>query len=131
MNKPFSQKQGNPQIVFVYPPSSSAPDEARRTYFKMCLGSAYIMAYLAQYGIPARQFVTGKPVSGDECAAGILAMKPAVVGFTVDNTNYFFCLSIAGKLKALDPNLVILFGGVMPSIHAQVILKNHPFVDIC
>jgi anaerobic magnesium-protoporphyrin IX monomethyl ester cyclase len=131
MNRHFSQEGKNPYIVFVYPPSSSAPDEVRRAHFKMCLGSAYIIAYLAQNSFTARQFVTAEPVNAKECALRILAVKPKITGFTVDNTNYFFCLFIAQALKQLDPNMIILFGGFMPTIHAEVILQQNPFVDIC
>jgi radical SAM superfamily enzyme YgiQ (UPF0313 family) len=66
-----------------------------------------------------------------ECAARIAAMKPKSVGFTVDYSNYFFCQFIADALKEMDPTVIIIFGGIVPSIHSRVILENNPFVDIC
>ena len=131
MKQTFSRSGKNPHIVFVYPPGSSAPDETRRAHFKMCLGSAYIMAYLAPYGWVTRQLETREPVNASECARRIKAMNPKIAGFTVDNTNYFFCLFIAKILEEIAPEIIILFGGFMPTIHAQPILEKNPFVDIC
>lgn len=58
-------------------------------------------------------------------------MKPQIVGFTVDYSNYFFCQFIAKTLKETAPTVIIIFGGIVPSLHSQAILENNPFVDIC
>jgi len=121
----------NPHIIFVYPPASSTAHPLKKTHFKLCLGSAYIISYLVQQGFSARQFLAEEPINVKECAARILAGKPKTIGFTVDNANYFLCRLIAGVLKEMDPNVIIIFGGIMPSIHPGTILKNNPFVDIC
>ena len=66
-----------------------------------------------------------------ECACRIASLKPNIVGFTVDYANYFFCQFIAEALKEIAPSVIIIFGGIVPTIHARVILENNPFVDIC
>jgi len=121
----------NPYIVFVYPPANPSPDQRMRTHFRMCLGGAYIVAYLVQKGFTARYFLTHEPVNVSECAARIAAMKPRMVGFTVDNSNYFLCRVIAGAIKETVPGIIIIFGGLLPGLHSEVILTDNPFVDIC
>ena len=121
----------NPYIVFVYPPANPSPDQQMRTQFRMCLGGAYIIAYLVQKGFSARYFLTDEPVNVNECAARIAAMKPGIVGFTVDNSNYFLCQVIADAIRETVPGIIIIFGGLLPSLQSEVILRNNPFVDIC
>jgi anaerobic magnesium-protoporphyrin IX monomethyl ester cyclase len=121
----------NPYIVFVYPPANPSPDHHMRTHFRMCLGGAYIMAYLVQKGIAARFFLTGKPVNVKQCAAEITALKPRIVGFTVDNSNYLLCQIIAGAIKEMIPGTIIIFGGLLPGLHAELILRKNRIVDIC
>jgi radical SAM superfamily enzyme YgiQ (UPF0313 family) len=118
-------------IIFVYPPASSAADEGRRTRFDLCLGSAYLIAYLQQQGYKARQFITTGPVSVKESAARIAALKPGAVGFTVDYANYFFCQFIARALKEIEPRIIIIFGGIVPTVHSRAVLENNPWVDLC
>jgi anaerobic magnesium-protoporphyrin IX monomethyl ester cyclase len=121
----------NLYMVFVYPPANPSPDQRMRTHFRMCLGGAYIIAYLVQKGFTARYFLTDEPVSVSECAARIVAMRPRIVGFTVDNSNYFLCQVIAGAIKETIPGIIIIFGGLLPSLQSEVILSNNPYVDIC
>lgn len=121
----------NPHIIFVYPPASSTADPYKKTHFKLCLGSAYIISYLVQQGFSARQFLAEEPINVKECAARILAEKPKAIGFTVDNANYFMCRLITGALKEMNPNVIIIFGGIVPTIHPGTILRTNPYVDIC
>lgn len=100
-------------------------------HFNICLGSAYIISYLNQNGFIARQFLANDSIQLRECVARILAEKPKVVGFTTYASNYLLCQLIAKALKETDPRLIILFGGPTPSVQADIILKNNPFVDIC
>ncbi|MCP4147947.1 MAG: radical SAM protein [bacterium] len=124
-------KINNRSIVFVYPPATLSSDTHISAHFNMCLGSAYNIAYLLQEGFAAEPFLTGKPVNLSQSVKEILAMKPAVVGFTVYNSNYCLCQLIARALKEVAPDMIIVFGGPTASVQAEVILKNNPFVDIC
>lgn len=118
-------------IVFVYPPASSAADESRRTHFGMCLGSAYLIAYLHREGFNAVQYRSRSTIGIHRCAKEILALNPRVVGFSVDNSNYNFSIQIARALKSYIPGIIILLGGMIPTIHAQTILSENPFIDLC
>lgn|GEM_PF-1000248 len=118
-------------IVLVYPPAAAIGDEMRRTHFKMCLGGAYITAYLARYKLHSRTFLTSTPVNAAGCAAGILSFNSPVAGFTVDSSNYSSCRLIAKSLKEIAPSIIIVFGGLLPTLQSDVIMKNNPWVDIC
>ncbi|MCP4155423.1 MAG: radical SAM protein [bacterium] len=118
-------------IVFVYPPANEAPLESIRAHFKMCLGSAYLITYLRQQGFTAQQFVTEEPLNAAACVARLAALKPGAVGFTVDNSNYFLCRIMAEALKAIAPGIIIVLGGILPTMYSEDILAGHPFFDIC
>jgi radical SAM superfamily enzyme YgiQ (UPF0313 family) len=122
---------GEPDIIFVFPPAAISSQEHISANFNICLGAAYTIAYLVRGGFIARPFLSGEPVNVKECAAQLLAKKPKVVGFTVYDMNYCFCQLIAAALKQGNPGIIILFGGPTASVQADVILKNNKFVDIC
>lgn len=120
-----------PHIIFVYPPAVSASAENARCWFRMCLGSAFIISYLNQKGIAASQFVSSEPLTINRCTAAVLELNPHMVGFTIDNSNYFLGQLIAGKIKEVAPHIPVIFGGLLPTLHARTILETNPFVDIC
>jgi len=121
----------NPHIIFVYPPGGNTSVENARSWFGMCLGSAYIISYLNQKGIAACQFVNSEALTINRCAAAIPELHPRMVGFTIDNSNYFLGQLIARKLKEAAPHIPVIFGGLLPTLHAPTILETNPFVDIC
>ncbi|MCP4155424.1 MAG: radical SAM protein [bacterium] len=123
------EKKIKPQILFIFP--SSKISLTVSTHIHMSLGSAYIISYLLQKGITARQWVADVPLSVSECVKRIVAIKPRVVGFTVYNTNYVTCQLIANGIKAANPGIIILFGGPTPTVQSEHLLKRNPFVDIC
>lgn len=118
-------------MVFVYPPANRAAEEVMRSHFKMCLGSAYIIAFLEEKGWKVKPFLSDQPVNLTGCVERIMAMHPSVVGFSVDYANYSFCCLIAEMLKSVNHRLVIVFGGFMPTIHGDEILETIPAVDVC
>ncbi len=97
----------------------------------MCLGSAYVAAYLQQNGFTVEQYQTGEALNLRECTAQIAAKKPRVVGFTVYHSNYSMCRLIAKALKEAYPGIIILFGGPTTAVQSGAILENNDFVDIC
>ncbi len=118
-------------IIFVYPPATLSADTRISVHFNMCRGSAYNISYLLQEGFAAEPFLTVEPVNLGECVKGIVSRKPAVVGFTVYNSNYCLCQLIARALKEAAPGVIIVFGGPTASVQAEAILNTNPFVDIC
>ncbi|MGW4566158.1 RiPP maturation radical SAM C-methyltransferase, partial [Streptomyces sp. NPDC004561] len=66
----------------------------------------------------------------EECATGILAAEPDVVGFTTTFMQNVTSLALARELKGRRPELTVVFGGSNcdgPMGHA--LHRNHPFVD--
>lgn len=120
----------NPHIIFVYLPASSSAITGAG-YFRMPLGSAYIIAYLRQKGLNARQFLSAQAMNVGKCVSELVSLKPKAVGFTVYHSNYWECQLVAKGLKEAAPGTVILFGGPTATVQSQVILKNNPYVDIC
>jgi radical SAM superfamily enzyme YgiQ (UPF0313 family) len=121
----------NADMIFVFPPAVELSDVEISEHFNICLGTAYIIAYLVEKGFSAGAYLTGEPVNVRKCAAQILAMKPRIVGFTVYEKNYCFCQLIARALKEANPNIIIVFGGPTPTVQAGSILEDSSFVDIC
>lgn len=119
------------QIIFVYPPATLSPRPHISAQFNLCLGSAYIIAYLREKGITATPFLTRQAMNAATCAGQILAHKPRLVGFTVYSSNYSACRLLARYLKEADPSLIILFGGPTPTVQARTVLEHNPGIDIC
>jgi len=119
------------RIVFVYPPATLSPRPHISGQFNLCLGSAYIIAYLREKGITASPFLFNRPIDAAECTRQILAHKPKLVGFTVYSSNYCACQLLARYLKEADPDIIILFGGPTPTVQARTVLENNAGVDIC
>lgn len=126
--KPTDSK---PHIIFVFPPGVMGRGLYLFHQFNINIGASYVISYLNKNGFIARQFLADDSINLRECVTRILAEKPEVVGFTTYDSNYQLCQLIAKALKETDPGLIILFGGPTPSVQADIILKNNPFVDIC
>lgn len=120
-----------PDIVFVYPPATTTSAILLRTHFQMNLGAAYVTAYVRQKGFTASHFLAQDRMSAGRCAARLVVQNPRLIGFTVYNSNYTLCQVIARNVKRLDPGILIVFGGPTPTVSAEAILKNNPFVDVC
>jgi len=99
--------------------------------FRNVLGSAYILAFLKENGITAKQFTSNEFLNVQECVQKILRYKPKIVGFTVYNSNVMQSLLIAKALKLKNPKLIIVFGGPTPTVQAEDILRDYKYVDIC
>lgn len=53
-----------------------------------------------------------------------------VVGFSAYVWNAQISLEAARRLKALNPNRLIIFGGPQVPDHAEAFLREHPFIDL-
>lgn len=68
-------------------------------------------------------------LSVDETAKGILEKKPNVVGFSCVTQVMPFVYEIAKRLKLYDKNIIIICGGIHPTLMADDTL-SHEAVDI-
>ncbi|MDP2924691.1 MAG: radical SAM protein [Candidatus Omnitrophota bacterium] len=113
-----------PAILFVFP-------DYARNYFSSHLGTAYIISYLRQEGIYAKQFCYYKPANITEITGRILNYNPSIVGFTCYNTNYFLIKLLSKELKKHRPGILIIAGGPTPTFSDMIVLHNIPEIDIC
>jgi anaerobic magnesium-protoporphyrin IX monomethyl ester cyclase len=57
-------------------------------------------------------------------AAQILEWSPDLAGFSCMTHNYYWCLEIAQKIKAKNPSIKIIFGGIHPTSLPETVLTN-------
>ena len=119
--------KSNLELLMVFPGGGDFYDPK----FRNVLGSAYILAFLRENGINAKQFISNEFLNVHECAQKILRYKPKMVGFTVYNSNVMQSLLIAKALKEINPKIVIIFGGPTPTVQAEDILRDYKYVDLC
>ena len=117
----------NLDLLMVFPGGGDFYDPK----FRNVLGSAYILAFLKNHGINAKQFISNEFLNMQECARQILRYKPKIVGFTVYNSNVMQSLLIARALKEKNPKIIIIFGGPTPTVQAEDILRDYKYVDLC
>jgi len=113
-----------PEILFIFPDYTNGN-------FSNCLGAAYIIAYLKQEGISARQFHSYKPSTIPQIACRILDSGAGIIGFSCYNTNYFLIKLLCKELKKRKPDIFIIAGGPTPTFSDRIVLRNIPEIDIC
>jgi len=66
----------------------------------------------------------------DRCLDEVVEYRPRIVGFTSVFQQHVASLSLAKRLREMDPNLVILFGGAnCEGVMGEETVKCFPFVD--
>lgn len=97
------------------------------------LGLLYISTYLNQQGVESKVFDNDAlryPVS--EVIKWLKGEDPDIVGFYVTCTNLdseHDAHRIAQRYKEQNPNSVIVYGGPLPTLAPDKILRKYPFVD--
>lgn len=67
----------------------------------------------------------------NECADTILSYNPSIVGFSSMFQQHIASLSLAKRLKQLDPDVKIVFGGPnCEGIMGAETIKQFPFIDV-
>lgn len=93
------------QVMFVMAPGGDLPE------FPEHLGAAYLRAILRGAGIGAFQYLPPHMPSLPEFAAMLREKRPAVVGFTVYETNLYLSRILARVVRTALPEAVVLVGG--------------------
>ncbi|MFX1298795.1 MAG: B12-binding domain-containing radical SAM protein, partial [Promethearchaeota archaeon] len=70
-------------------------------------------------------------LSVNELVNWIKKLNPDVLGFSVVNANLFTANAIAKAAKAWNPNLIIIYGGYLPTFCAHEMLTAYEYVDFC
>lgn len=60
----------------------------------------------------------------------ILRSNPSIVGFYTMCNSYHTSIMLAKKLKEINPNIKILFGGPQASLTAEETMRQFPWVDV-
>lgn len=93
-------------------------------------GICSIAAYLQQRGVETVILdAYARPRSTDDMLAVALAHEPDVVGFSVTTSSFLDAYDIASGLKARQPELPLIFGGVHVSAMGEALLRRFPMVD--
>ncbi len=80
-------------------------------HFPEHLGTAFLRTMLHRSGIPSRQYIPPRNPGLNGFAADLKAMKPAVVGFTVYETNLVLTRALVRVVRETLPEAVVLVGG--------------------
>ena len=119
----------SPEILFLCP--NLDYNQPWDFTFTEHLGASYIRAYLKEKEILATQFIYKQPVELNKLIPEILNYKTKIIGFTLYDTTYPIVKIISKRLKKINPNLIILAGGVTATFSDKFILENSPAIDIC
>lgn len=92
-------------VMFVMAPGGDLPA------FSEHLGAAYLRAVLREAGIGACQYLPPAPPTLPDFAATLRAQRPAIVGFTVYETNLYLSRILARIVREVLPQTVVLVGG--------------------
>jgi anaerobic magnesium-protoporphyrin IX monomethyl ester cyclase len=111
-------------VLFVMPPGGVTPE------FSEHLGTAFLRTMLARAGVQSEQYLPGRNVSLREFAGFLAVSRPAVVGFTMYETNLRVCRAMVGAVRACLPEAVIMVGGPNATFSPEDTLRLIP-ADVC
>ncbi|BDU73585.1 B12-binding domain-containing radical SAM protein [Mesoterricola silvestris] len=92
-------------VMFVMAPGGDLPA------FSEHLGAAYLRAVLRGAGIGAGQYLPPAPPTLPDFATLLRAQRPAIVGFTVYETNLYLSRILARIVREVLPETAVLVGG--------------------
>lgn len=125
------------RVALVYPPFDDKRDRSAY-YVAPPLGLLYLASYLEpDHDVAVFDFIyelKKRHISHDgniysECAAHICAFEPDIICFSTQCTTSPGSVSIARRLKALRPEVRIIFGGHDVSFIARDYLQAFPEID--
>ncbi|HEX7553599.1 MAG TPA: radical SAM protein, partial [Geothrix sp.] len=92
-------------VLFVLPPGGAGKG------FREHLGAAFLRAVLLRAGISSRQYLPNRMPSLTDFEAYLRERSPAIVGFTVYETNLHLSRALAEVVHKALPETVVLVGG--------------------
>ena len=95
----------------------------------LSLGIASIAMYARHYAGIAAYVYCSPDHSPEEIGNIIRVEKPAVIGISCWSHNRFACLALARIAKSIDPDIVVVFGGLHATFLDRQILSHYPEVD--
>ena len=118
-------------VSFVAPNFRQGPKELNAYYLPYSAG--VIWSYAHQFDIIKNNFEIGEFIwKRDTINTALKKLtKSDIIGFStyIWNKNYNFTL--ARKIKEINPDVLIVFGGPEPAIENKDFFKLYPFIDLC
>ena len=126
----LSKNSFHGKVLLFFPPDRQLTREGRHPSApRLSLGLASIAMYARHHAGIAAYVYCSADHSPEEIANIIRLEKPAVIGVSCWSYNRFACLALARIAKSIDPNIVVVFGGVHATFLDRQILSHYPEVD--
>lgn len=121
------------RVLLCYPPYRDLSDVEGAALTapapRLSLGLASVASYVEQRaGIPCDVYCSAD-YSPAALTVVMRAKKPSVLGISCATFNRFACLKLAVLAKALDPSVVVVFGGIHATFLDEQILSAYSCVD--
>ena len=117
-------------ISFVNPNFSQGPKELNAYYLPYSVG--ILWSYANQFEFIQKNYELGEVIwkreKIDEVADRLKTHD--VVGFSCYIWNSNYCYTLAKKLKEINPNVLIVFGGPEPAIEKIDFYQKHPYINL-
>jgi len=99
--------------------------------FDYHLGASYIRAFLNRQSVSTEMYISHGDSTLKNVAADIIGQKPKIIGFSVYDSNYHLCKTLAEKIREINQNILIIFGGPSATFSDEIIMRDCQAVDIC
>ena len=97
------------------------------------LGISYLQSVIKKKGIECDRKDTGiyrKKFNEEDIVKEIIDNNYDLVGFSILYANTELSLEIAKKVKSINKNIIILFGGMNATILHQELIDKYKFIDV-
>ena len=93
------------------------------------IGLLWLVSYLRQYGF-VPHFVDGWEIGWSGIEDKIINFQPDIVGVTAISALRHKAFKVAEIAKRINPNIVVVMGGIHATIMWKQVLENYPSIDI-
>ena len=111
-------------VLYICPPS------CKQKEFEKTIGLGYLEANIKENGYNAKQFIP-KSLCVDGIMEEIIEINPKIVGFSIYDTNYYYCKLLAKRLKQINPDIIIIAGGPTATFNSDLIMNDTRYFDYC
>ena len=116
------------KVLFVYPDISGVERYGARKFYH---GLGYLSAVLKQGGHRTSLIYLQRELSRDEFLAEVDARDPDLVGFSSTTHQHPYVERCAGWLKERYPELLIVSGGIHPTLAPEQVIANDAIDIAC
>lgn len=117
-------------VSFVNPNFSQGPKELNAYYLPYSVG--VLWSYVNQFDFIKDNYKLGEIIWKRESIDLVIdrLKNSDIVGFSSYIWNGNYCYTVAEKLKKVNPNILIVFGGPEPPIEKEDYYQRYPFIDL-